>query len=370
MPSRFSQQILEPQVDNAVEKMRNNEEVQEENILHAAVLSAEERQVVLKLAAQIDIQNVNQILNYGVHTQQEIADCSNSILHQVQRKDQGEVGTLLSDLVFALKDITFVSTPEQKSFWSRFFQKKEKQIAKTKEQYKKAEKYVEEIAGLLEQHQIILLKDIAVLDHLYDLNSACYKKLTMYIMAGQKKLEYVYTTDLKILQQRAEITGSIEDIQRYDDMVSYCEQFEQKIHDLELSRMISMQMGPQTRLLQNHDAKMVEKIQSSLTNTIPLWKNQMILALGMENANQARKTQAVLSEMTAAALEQHAELLTRGLVDAAQKSNNSIVDFEVLQRTSQQLLTTLSEVIQIQEDSIQQRKETELVLQQIEYELQ
>jgi len=189
----------------------------------------------------------------------------------------------------------------------------------------------------------------------------------MYIMAGQKKLEHVYTTDLKILQQRAEITGSIEDIQRYDDMVSYCEQFEQKIHDLELSRMISMQMGPQTRLLQSHDAKMVEKIQSSLTNTIPLWKNQMILALGMENAHQARKTQAALSEMTAAALEQHTELLTRGLVDAAKESNNSIVDFEVLQRTSQQLLTTLSEVIQIQEDSIQQRKETELVLQQIEY---
>lgn len=370
MPSRFFQQRLEPQVDNAVEKIRNKKEVQKENISHTIALSAEEKQLVFKLAAQIDMKNSNQLLNYGVHAQQEIADCSNSILHQVQRKDMGEVSTLLSDLVFALKDITFVSTPEQKSFWSRFFQKKEKQIAKTKEQYKKAEKYVEEIAGLLEQHQIILLKDIAVLDHLYDLNSACYKKLTMYIMAGQKKLEHVYTTDLKILQQRAEITGSIEDIQRYDEMVSYCEQFEQKIHDLELSRMISMQMGPQTRLLQNHDAKMVEKIQSSLTNTIPLWKNQMILALGMENARQARKTQSALSEMTATALEQHAELLKRELVDAAKGNSSSVVDFEVLQCTSQQLLTTLSEVIQIQEDSIQQRKETELVLQKIEYEPQ
>ena len=206
-----------------------------------------------------------------------------------------------------------------------------------------------------------------MLDHLYNLNSACYKKLTVYIMAGEKKLEQVYTADLKVLQQRAEMTGAIEDIQRYDDMVNYCEQFEQKIHDLELSRMISMQMGPQTRLLQNHDAKMVEKIQTALTNTIPLWKNQMILALGMENAHQARKTQAALSEMTAAALEQHTELLKRGLVDAAKENNSRIVDFEVLQRTSQQLLMTLSEVMQIQENSIQQRKETELALQQIEH---
>ncbi len=367
MESRFSQQILEPQVDNAVEKIRNNEEVQKENILHAAALSAEERQLVLKLAAQIDMQNVNQMLNYGANVQEEIAACSDGILHQVQRKDQGEVGTLLSDLVFALKDVTFVPVPEQKSFWSRFFQKKEKQIVKIKERYKKAEKYVEKIAGLLEQQQIILLKDIAVLDHLYNLNSACYKKLTVYIMAGEKKLEQVYTADLKVLQQRAEMTGAIEDIQRYDDMVNYCEQFEQKIHDLELSRMISMQMGPQTRLLQNHDAKMVEKIQTALTNTIPLWKNQMILALGMENAHQARKTQAALSEMTAAALEQHTELLKRGLVDAAKENNSRIVDFEVLQRTSQQLLMTLSEVMQIQENSIQQRKETELALQQIEH---
>ena len=228
---------------------------------------------------------------------------------------------------------------------------------------------MDKISQMLEQHQVVLLKDVAMLDEMYELNLQYYKELTMYILAGRQKLEQVRANELEALRQKAAASGTSEDAQAYNDMVNMCDRFEKKLHDLELSRMVSIQMGPQTRLLQNNDAMMIEKIQSSLVNTIPLWKSQMVLALGMENARKATAAQAAVSEMTNELLKKNAEMLKQGSVEIAREAERSIIDIETLQHTNEQLIATLDEVMQIQKDGAQKRQAAEVELRRIESEL-
>ena len=238
-----------------------------------------------------------------------------------------------------------------------------------KAQYGKAEASVDKICRELEQHQITLMKDIAMFDEMYELNLKYYKELTMYILAGKKRLEEVKTTDLEELRKKAEATGTAEDAQAYNDMMQMCNRFEKKLHDLELTRMVSIQMGPQTRMLQNNDTLMVEKIQSSLVNTIPLWKSQMVLALGLENSRKATAAQTAVTEATNELLKKNADMLKMGTINTAKEAERSIIDIETLQHTNQQLISTLDEVIQIQKDGAQKRKEAEVELGRIEGEL-
>ena len=228
---------------------------------------------------------------------------------------------------------------------------------------------MDKISAILEQHQIALMKDVAMFDEMYNLNLQYYKELTMYILAGRKRLEEVRATDVEALRQKAAASGSAEDAQAYNDLVNMCNRFEKKLHDLEMSRMVSIQMGPQTRMLQNNDVMMIEKIQSSLVNTIPLWKSQMVLALGLENARKATAAQAAVSEMTNELLKKNAEKLKQGSIDIAKEAERSIIDIETLQHTNEQLISTLDEVMQIQRDGAQKRQEAEAELRRIEGEL-
>ncbi|MBE7005183.1 MAG: toxic anion resistance protein, partial [Ruminococcaceae bacterium] len=248
-------------------------------------------------------------------------------------------------------------------------QKQKDKLMLMKEQYSKAEASVDRITKELENHQVVLLKDIAMFDQMYELNLKYYKELTMYIIAGKKRLEEMRTGELEDLRKKAEQSGLAEDAQKYNDMVSLCNRFEKKLHDLELTRMVSLQMGPQTRMLQNNDTLMVEKIQSSLVNTIPLWKSQMVLALGMEHSRQATAAQNAVTEATNDLLKKNADMLKMGTIATAKEAERSIIDIETLQHTNEQLISTLDEVIQIQRDGAQKRKEAELELGRIEGEL-
>ena len=238
-----------------------------------------------------------------------------------------------------------------------------------KASYSKAEVNVEKIVRMLENHQVVLMKDIAMFDQMYDLNTKYYKELTMYILAGKKRLEYLRTNDLEQLRKKAEQTGAQEDAQAYNDFMNLCSRFEKKLHDLELTRMISIQMGPQTRLLQNNDTQMLEKIQSSLVNTIPLWKSQMVLALGLEHGRQATAAQTAVTNMTNDLLKKNADMLKMGTIETAKEAERSVVSIETLQHTNQQLISTLDEVMKIQTEGAQKRKEAEVELGRIEGEL-
>lgn len=357
---------LEPQLEQKVEEQK---ETEPETQMNESLLSAEEQKIVAEFAKQIDVTNANQVLTYGAAAQKNIADFSESALNNVRTKDLGEVGEALSSLVVELKNFDFNETEEKKGFLGGLFKKGKRQIDELKAQYSKAESNVDKITEMLERHQIILLKDVAMFDEMYDLNLQYYKELTMYILAGRQKLEQTRSTELEQLRQKAAATGSAEDAQNYNDMVNMCDRFDKKLHDLELSRMVSIQMGPQTRLLQNNDAMMVEKIQSSLVNTIPLWKSQMVLALGMENARKATVAQAAVSEMTNELLKKNAEMLKQGSVEIAREAERSIIDIETLQHTNEQLISTLDEMMQIQKEGAQKRREAEVELKRIEGEL-
>lgn len=332
-------------------------------------LTAEEKQAVDAFAKQIDVTNANQVLMYGANAQKNIANFSETALNNVRNKDLGEVGEALSSLVVELKNIDFEEEKEKKGFFSNLFGKGKRQIDELKAQYSEAESNVDKISEMLEKHQIALMKDVAMFDEMYELNLQYYKELTMYILAGRQRLEEVRTTELEALRKKAAESGSTEDAQNYNDMVNMCNRFEKKLHDLELSRMVSIQMGPQTRMLQNNDVMMIEKIQSSLVNTIPLWKSQMVLALGLENARKATAAQAAVSEMTNDLLKKNAEKLRQGSVDIAKEAERSIIDMETLQHTNEQLIATLDEVMQIQRDGAQKRQEAEVELRRIEGEL-
>ena len=321
--------------------------------------------MVEDFSQKIDVTDSNLVLNYGAAAQKNIAAFSESALNNVKTKDLGEVGEALSSLVVELK--TF-GQPEKKGIGG-FFQKKRNELEAMKASYAKAEVNVDKIVKVLKDHQVTLMKDVAMFDQMYELNTKYYKELTMYILAGKKRLEYLRAHDLAELKKKAETTGAQEDAQAYNDFANLCNRFEKKLHDLELTRMISIQMGPQTRLLQNNDTQMLEKIQSSLVNTIPLWKSQMVLALGLEHSRQATAAQTAVTDMTNQLLQKNADMLKMGTIETAREAERSIVSVETLQHTNQQLITTLDEVMKIQTEGAQKRKEAEVELGRIEGEL-
>ena len=342
---------------------------QEENPLkqEEAMLSEAERKMVDDFSQKIDITDSTVVLQYGAGAQKNIAAFSENALNNVRTKDLGEIGEALSSLVVELKD--FGEEEEEKKGIFGFFQKKKKDLETMKASYAKAEANVDKIVNALEGHQVVLMKDIAMLDQMYELNTKYYKELTMYILAGKKRLADLRANELEELRKKAQATGAQEDAQAYNDYANLCNRFEKKIHDLELTRMISIQMGPQTRLLQNNDTLMLEKIQSSLVNTIPLWKSQMVLALGMEHGRQATAAQSAVTDMTNQLLKKNADMLKMGTIDTAREAERSIVSIETLQHTNNQLISTLDEVMKIQTEGAQKRKEAEAELGRIEGEL-
>ena len=330
------------------------------------LLSDAEKQAVAEFSKKIDLTDSQLVLQYGAAAQKNVAGFSENALNSVRTKDLGEVGKSLSDLVVELKG--FGEEEEKKGLFG-LFKKTGSKLEAMKAQYAKVEANVDKIVRELEQHQVTLLKDVAMFDQMYELNLKYYKELTMYILAGKKRLEEVRATELPALKAKAEATGAQEDAQAYNDLVQMCERFEKKLHDLELTRMISIQMGPQTRLLQNNDTLMVEKIQSSLVNTIPLWKSQMVLAVGLEHGRQATAAQSAVTEMTNELLKKNADMLKMGTIATAREAERSVVDIETLQHTNEQLISTLDEVLNIQKEGTAKRKAAEAELGRIEGEL-
>ena len=330
------------------------------------LLSDAEKQAVEAFSKKIDLTDSQMILQYGAAAQKNVAGFSENALNSVRTKDLGEVGKSLSELVVELKG--FGEEEEKKGLFG-FFKKTGNKLETMKTQYAKVEANVDKIVRELEQHQVTLLKDVAMFDQMYELNLKYYKELTMYILAGKRKLADVQANELPALKAKAEQTGAQEDAQAYNDLVQMCDRFEKKLHDLELTRMISVQMGPQTRLLQNNDTLMVEKIQSSLVNTIPLWKSQMVLALGLEHGRQATAAQSAVTNMTNELLKKNADMLKMGTIETAREAERSVVDIETLQHTNEQLISTLDEVLSVQKEGAAKRKAAEAELGRIEGEL-
>ena len=330
-----------------------------------SMLTEAERKMVDDFAQKIDVTDSNLVLQYGAAAQKNIASFSENALSNVRTKDLGQVGDALSQLVGELK--TF-GQPEKKGL-AGLFQKKRSELEAMKASYAKAESNVDRIVKVLEEHQVTLMKDIAMFDQMYELNTKYYKELTMYIIAGKKRLEYLRSNDLVQLREKAAQSGTQEDAQACNDLANLLDRFEKKLHDLELTRMISVQMGPQTRLLQNNDTQMLEKIQSSLVNTIPLWKSQMVLALGLEHGRQATAAQTAVTNMTNDLLRQNADMLKMGTIETAKEAERSVVDIQTLQHTNEQLISTLDEVMKIQTEGAQKRREAEAELGRIEGEL-
>ena len=330
-------------------------------------LSEAERKAVLEFAEKIDITDSNTVLQYGSAAQKHISDFSGTTLDAVRTKDMGEVGNMLSDLVVELKGFNYGEEEKKGLFGLR--KKVTNQIATMKAQYDKAEVNVNKISDMLQQHQVVLLKDIAMLDKMYDLNQGYFKELSMYILAGKKKLEVAKGETLPALQAKAQASGLPEDAQAANDYANMINRFEKKIYDLELTRTISVQMAPQIRLLQNNDTLMVEKIQTSIVNTIPLWKNQMVLSLGIHHSQQAMQAQREVTEVTNELLIKNAEKLKQGSIDVAKESERGVVEIETLQKTNQMLIDTLEEVRVIQTEGAAKRKDAEAELDRIEGEL-
>ena len=331
-----------------------------------SILTEEEQKIVHEFAQKIDITNPNLSTEYGAGAQKNIADFSDAALESVRTKDLGEVGNMISSLVVELKGF---SDEEEKKGFLGLFKKAGNKVETLRARYSKANTNVDKISHQLEEHQRTLMKDVVVLDQMYDKNLDYYKQLTMYILAGKEKLAQERATTLVQLRAKAEQTGLAEDAQKANDFDQMCLRFERKLHDLELTRMISIQMGPQIRLLQNNDTLMTEKIQSSLVNTIPLWKNQMVLALGLSHSKDAMEAQHAVTEITNQMLKKNAETLHTATVETAKEAERGIVDIETLQHTNQQLITTLDEVLQIQTDGRQKRAAAEQELRRIEGEL-
>lgn len=331
-------------------------------------LSPAEQAAVREFAKQIDITNAEQILNYGSAAQKNVADFSDAALSKVRTKDMGEIGQELSDLVVELQGLDFDESEEKKGFFG-LFKKTRQNIASLKAQYDKAETNVDKITAELEKHELTLMKDIAMMDKLYEKNQQYYKELTMYIVAGKLRCEELRASELPALQQKARESGLAEDAQAANDFANMIGRFEKKIHDLELTRMISVQMSPQIRMIQSNDAVMSEKIRSSIVNTIPLWKSQMVLALTLHHSQQAMEAQREVNDVTNALLRSNAEKLHQGSVDIAREAERGIVDIETLQKTNQELIATLEEVRQIQAEGAQKRAAAEVELGRIEGEL-
>lgn len=338
---------------------------EEKAVLDDSMLTAEEKEMVEAFSKQIDLKNSAVILQYGAGTQKKMADFSESALENVKTKDLGEVGELLSGVVTELKSF---DEEESKGFLG-IFKKSSNKLESMKAKYAKAETNVSAICEALENHQVQLLKDVAVLDKMYELNLTYYKELTMYILAGKKKLQETREGELRQLQERAKITGLAEDAQAAKDQADMCDRFEKKLHDLELTRAISMQTAPQIRMVQSNDTVMVEKIQSTVVNTIPLWKSQMVIALGVEHSLQAAEAQRQVTDLTNELLKKNAEKLKMASVETAKEAERGIVDMETLKATNESLISTLDEVMKIQQEGRVKRKEAEAEMQRMETEL-
>ena len=327
-----------------------------------AVLTPEEQKQVEAFAAQIDITDSQVVLQYGAGAQKKIADFSETALGNVRTRDLGEIG---EDLAMVVSELRGIDEDEEKSLFG-LFKRNANRLANMKNRYAKAEVNVNRICKVLEGHQIQLMKDAAMLDQMYELNMNYHKELSMYILAGKQKLAEVRERELPELLRKAEASGLPEDTQKARDMAELCNRFEKKVHDLELTRTVSMQMAPQIRLIQNNDTVMSEKIQSTLVNTIPLWKSQMVLAIGVEHSTQAAKAQREVTDMTNELLKKNAETLRMATVETARESERGIVDIETLKQTNETLIATLDEVMQIQAEGRTKRREAEAELVQIE----
>ena len=339
---------------------------EEAQVFDESILTEEERKAVDAFADQIDLTNSSVILQYGVGTQKKMADFSENALENVKTKDLGEVGELLSGVV---KELKRFDEEEDKGFFGNIFKKTSNKITAMKAKYAKAEDNVNQICKVLENHQVQLLKDVAILDKMYDVNLTYFKELSMYILAGKKKLMEIRGSRLPELMEKAQRSGLPEDAQAAKDLDAMCNRFEKKIHDLELTRMISIQTAPQIRLVQGNDTLMVEKIQSTIVNTVPLWKSQMVLALGVEHSAQAAAAQREVTDMTNELLRKNAQKLKMATVETAKESERGIVDMETLKMTNESLISTLDEVMQIQQTGRQKRREAEQEMMRLEGEL-
>lgn len=329
------------------------------------VLTSEEQKMVNDFAAKIDIENTNQILQYGAGTQKKMADFSDTALENVKTQDLGEIGELISNVVGELKDF---DVQEEGKFFG-FFRKQTSKIENLKNKYDKAQANVEKITDSLQQHQVRLMKDSAMLDKMYEQNLNYFKELTMYILAGKKKLEETRNGKLAEMKNKAALSGLPEDAQAARDLDEKCSRFEKKLHDLELTRTIAMQTAPQIRLIQNNDTVMVEKIQTTIVNTIPLWKSQMVLALGIAHSAEAAQAQRQVTDITNELLRKNAETLHMATVETAKESERGIVDLETLQKTNADLIQTLDDVMRIQMEGRQKRQAAEMEMHRMEEEL-
>ncbi len=329
-------------------------------------LSPEEKRMVQEFVQKIDLNNTNAVLQYGAATQKKMADFSSKALTNIKTKDLGEIGDMITGLVTELK--SFEIEEEDGGFLS-FFKKKSNSLTNMKAKYDKAEVNVAKISDALESHQVQLLKDVQFLDKMYDLNLTYFKEISMYILAGKEKLEQVRNTELVTLRQKAMASGLPEDAQVVKDYENMCERFEKKINDLELSRMIALQTAPQIRLIQNSDTVMVDKIQSTLVNTIPLWKNQMAIAIGIQHSTEAAEAQRQVSNMTNELLKKNAAALKMATIETAKEAERGIVDIETLKNTNESLISTLDEVMRIQTEGREKRRQAEIDLQNMENQL-
>ena len=356
---------LEPDLEDKPETAVAAAPVAEEPKVPEPVLTPEEQQIVREFAAKIDVENTAQIMQYGAGTQKKMADFSDAALANVRAQDLGEVGDLIVNVVGELKGF---DTEEDKGFFG-FFKKQANKLEVMKARYDKAEVSVTKISDALQQHQVRLMKDSAMLDQMYDQNLAYFKELTMYIMAGKQKLEEVRTGKLQQLEETARRTGLAEDVQAAKDLADKCQRFEKKIYDLELTRAISLQTAPQIRMIQNNDNVMVEKIQTTLVNTIPLWKNQMVITLGIAHASEAAAAQRQVNDVTNALLQANAKRLHTASVETAKEAERGIVDIETLKKTNAELIQTLDDVMKIQQDGRTQRMAAEAEMAKMENEL-
>ena len=356
---------LEPELTEAPALVPAQESAIAQTQPSEPVLTAEEQKIVDDFAAKIDVENTTQILQYGAGTQKKMADFSDAALANVRTQDLGQVGELLVNVVGELKGL---DEEEEKGLFG-FFRKQASKLENMKNRYAKAEVNVEKIADALQQHQVRLMKDSAVLDKMYEQNLAYFKELTMYILAGKKKLEEVRTGKLQELQETAKLTGLAEDAQRARDLSEKCLRFEKKIHDLELTRTISIQTAPQIRMIQNNDTVMVEKIQTTLVNTIPLWKNQMVLALGIAHSTEAAQAQRQVADVTNAMLTQNAQKLHMASVETAKEAERGIVEIETLKKTNAELIATLDDVMKIQAEGRTKRQAAETEMAKMEDDL-
>ena len=356
---------LEPDLGTAEEKEEMAEVKQSTPEPEVPVLTPAAQQVGAEFAAKIDIENTNQILQYGAGTQKKMADFSDTALENVKMQDLGEIGELITNVVSELKGF---DAQEESGFFG-FFRKQSSKIENMKNKYDKAEVSIEKIADSLQQHQVRLLKDSAMLDKMYEQNLNYYKELSMYILAGKKKLEETRNGKLAEMKNKAALSGLPEDAQAARDLDEKCNRFEKKLHDLDLTRTIAMQTAPQIRLIQNNDTVMVEKIQTTLVNTIPLWKSQMVLSLGIAHSAEAAKAQRQVSDITNELLKKNAEMLHMATVETARESERGVVDLETLQKTNADLIQTLDDVMRIQMEGRQKRQAAESEMRRMEGEL-